>query len=131
MVKDRFIFEWEMNYNPIQKSDIFYSEGYSHNPVVYISFNDRRVMISCDGQMNFYLDDTKVRSCFDLVKANVVNDTDWQIVRNHPDFGYSGLFPWFDAYEYNEDTNDWEHLDMVYGEIDEIILAVQRYLMER
>lgn len=123
----RFDFKWLDFYDPLRRSDVFYCMGNHHNPVLEISFDDRRVMIACDGEMNFWYNDVKVRSDKDLPDAGIRTDTDWH---NAMETGiHDGLFPWFDAYEYLEDNHEWFHLDMVYGDLNEIILAVQRLLL--
>lgn len=123
----RFVFDWQDIYDPLRRSDVFYCMGNHHNPILTISYGDRRVMIACDGEMNFWHNDVKVRSDNDLPDAGIHTDTDWLKAREN-DID-DGLFPWFDAYEYLEDSGDWIHLDMVYGDLNEIILAVQRLLL--
>jgi hypothetical protein len=129
MQTNRFYFNWLVPYDPLAKNDVFYCEGYNHNPVVRITFNNREVMISCDGEMNFYIGDTRVRSRQDLEEAGVKSDTDWELLRDDPDYFHDGLFPWFDAYEWSDSVGDWIHLEMVNGILDHTITQVQRYLM--
>lgn len=120
-----FHFSWEMIYSPLQTMDIFYCDGYGHNPVLFIEYRGKRVMISCDGEMKFDYNDTRIRNCDDLIHAGITTDNEWYKAANSIENGY---FPWFDAYI--EENNNWVHLDMVNGSLDDIILQCQRYLME-
>ncbi len=122
-----FEFDWKDRYDPLAKSDIFYCEGYTHSVVLYIKYNNRIVEISCDGEMDFWYNDVRVRSYSDLIKAGILTDTDW---RKAQDSIHDGSFPWFDAYMEDPETYEMEHLDMVHGDLDDIILEVQQYLME-
>lgn len=126
MIKNKFYFEWIDLYMHNRTSDVFYCLGEGHSPVVYIEFNGRRTMISCDGEMSFYYGDTRIRSGFDLAKARIDSDAIWEQIRGCID---DGLFPWFDAYEWDQDGKYWNHLDMVSGDLNEIIFNVQHYLL--
>lgn len=123
-----FKFEWVVTYDPLRKSDVFYCDGYNHTPLLYIEYNDQRVMIACDGEMHFEYNEVVVRSADDLPEAGINTDSDWVKAIHELD---DGLFPWFDAYEWDEDYMQWEHLNMVNSEYEDIILQAQRYLMER
>lgn len=125
MIANKINFDWHNIYDHKQISDVFYCIGNGHNQVVYMEFNGRRVKISCDGEMSFYYGNTRIRSNFDLEEAGIDSDAVWSQIRDSVD---DGLFPWFDAYEWNEEKEYWEHLDMVSGELDEIINRVQVYL---
>lgn len=128
-----FQFDWSEIYNPLAKSDVFYCVGNHHNPVVNISFMGREVMIACDGRMNFFIGKQRVRTSSDLQQAGIKTDADWRKFQDSDEF--AGFVhtntPWFDAYEWNERTKEWKHLDKVYYDLDSIILDVQRHLMEK
>jgi hypothetical protein len=121
-----FKFNWIVSYDPLRKSDVFYCEGYNHTPLLYIEYMDKRVMISCDGEMHFEYNDVIVRHCEDLVEAGIHTDAHWTKAIHEIE---DGLFPWFDAYEWDEDSQEWQHLDMVNSEYEDIILQVQKYMM--
>lgn len=124
LIKNKFYFEWHQAYDPHRKSDVFYVDYGTCSPVVDITFNDKRVQITCDGEMRFTYNNYDIRKYDDLIRSGILNDQDWFEADIH-----DGFFPWFDAYEYDEDKKDWVHLDMVNGDIDNIILHVQRYLL--
>jgi len=123
---DLFEFQWVDTYDHLAKSDVFYCLGYTHNAVVYMRYNNRIILISCDGEMDFWYNDVRIRSCNDLIEAGILTDTDWQKARDTID---DGSFPWFDAYIEHPETYELEHLDMVNGDLDDIILQAQRYMM--
>jgi hypothetical protein len=122
-----FEFDWKDRYDHLAKSDVFYCLGTTHSPVVYIRYNNRIVQISCDGEMDFWYNDVRIRSYEGLIKAGILTDTDWLKAREEI---HDGSFPWFDAYMEDPETYNLEHLDMVHGDLDDIILEVQKYLME-
>ena len=124
-IPNKFYFRWHQLYDPHRKSDIFYVDRGTSSPVVDITFNDKMVQITCDGEMMFTYNGYRIRKYDDLMDSGLVSDKEWNQVDIH-----DGLYPWFDAYEYNEDNNEWIHLDMVNGDLDDIILEVQRYILE-
>jgi hypothetical protein len=122
-----FEFQWVDQYDHLAKSDVFYCLGYTHNAIAYIRYNNRIILISCDGEMDFWYNDVRIRSCNDLVEAGITTDTEWLKAREEI---HDGSFPWFDAYIEDPETYELEHLDMVHGDLDDIILNAQQYLME-
>lgn len=130
IIRNKFYFEWHQIYDHHRKSDIFYHDHGTCSPVVDITFNNHTVQITCDGEMDFHVKDVHVRSYDDLIAAGIKTDLDWKELTNDSYFGYWGLYPWFDAYEYDEDKKDWVHLDMVNGDIDDIIREVQKYMIK-
>lgn len=131
MNKKLFQFDWSEIYDHLAKSDVFYCVGNNHNPVVNISFKDREVMIACDGEMNFFIGDRRIRTSSDLKEAGIKTDTDWLKFCDSNEFASltHRNTPWFDAYEWNKRTNEWMHLDKVHGDLDSMIIDIQRYLM--
>ena len=121
-----FKFEWIDRYDSLRRSDVFYCMGNNHNPVVDIKYDGRLIRIACDGEMNFDWNGVTVRNDNDLMSAGIFTDKDWLEVLDDNDF--DALLPWFDAYEEIE-GEFWVHLDMVYGDLNEIIKAVQRFIL--
>lgn len=131
ITKNKFYFNWHQIYDTNCKSDIFYHDYGNSSPVVDISFNGNRIMITCDGEMNFIYKGERVRQYRDLSKCGINTDIDWLKALDDDQDYPEGFMPWFDAYEYNDSVNDWEHIDMVSGHIDDIILTVQKYLLNK
>lgn len=128
-MKNKMTLIWHEEYHPLRKSDVFFSTGSTHTPVVTIDFNDHQVLISCDGEFDFQWNDVRVRHFWDLMDSGIRTDSDWVKAIQDPQDGHYNT-PWLDAYEYSEDTPYGEHLDMVNGDIDDAIVQAQRYLMD-
>jgi len=93
----------------------------------------REVMIACDGEMNFFIGEQRIKTTSDLQKAGIKTDLDWKKFQDSDEFAgfVHANTPWFDSYEWNEHKKEWEHLDTVHYDLDSIIIAVQRHLMQK
>lgn len=130
MIKNKFYLDWHIAYDHHRKSDVFYCDGYrGHTPVVDINYMGKIVQISCDGEMDFEYKDFRVRNCDDLFDAGITSDLIWHKVIENYEISGNENTPWFDAYLLDE-SNNWEHLDMVNGDIDDIIHSVQKFMLE-
>lgn len=130
MTEDRFNFKWHEPYNHHRKSDVFYCDGYrGHVPIVDIEYMGKIVQISCDGELDFNYKDLRIRNCDDLIEAGIASDFVWHKVIENYEISGNENTPWFDAYLLDE-SNQWEHLDMVNGNIDDIISSVQKFMLE-
>lgn len=137
-----FDIEWLEWYNPEAKADVFYCDGYGHNPVCVIKATDEdtgkdtHILISVDGEMRLdYLDPItgdihNVRDFWDLAEIGITKDSD--LVKL--DGMEWDMNPWFDAYDITakytpeDGIESLIHLDMVSGDLDEIIGRVIEYL---
>lgn len=137
-----FDIEWLDWYNPEAKSDVFYCDGYDHHPVCVVKATDEdtgedtHILISVDGEMRLdYLDPITrethyIRNSADLAEIGITKDSDL-VKLDGIDWGMS---PWFDAYDITVDYAPKDgiesliHLDMVSGDLDEIIQKVVVYL---
>lgn len=131
-----FDIEWLQHDEPDQRQDIFYCEGYEHSPVCIIKGNGKQVLISCDGEMRIIHkingDDYIITDYWDLIEAGIKTDEDVYKVLEDADWDCN---PWFDAYDISMNyqpelgpDNMGIHLDMVSGDLDEIIGLVKRYI---
>lgn len=116
------IVEYIYGKNNKQRSDVFYCDGYGHNLVAKVSFNNSSISIYCDGDMNFLVGDTRVRNNSYLEEVGIFTDED--LKRLFPDDWVNN--PWFDAYLdehelYPEELHLDGHLDMVNGDIEDAI----------
>ena len=130
----KFDIEWLQHNDLSQRQDIFYCEGYEHSPVCFIKGNGRKVLISCDGEMRIIYkvdgDDVIISDYWDLIDAGVKSDDDiWKLKLADWDCN-----PWFDAYDVTEGyhpengVESFVHLDMVEGNLDDIIDTVKQYI---
>lgn len=137
-----FDIEWLNWYNPEAKSDVFYCDGYGHSPVCVIKATDENtgkdthILISVDGEMRLdYLDPItgdihNIRDSWDLAEIGITKDSD--LIKL--DGVNWDMNPWFDAYDITADYASEDgmesliHLDMVSGDLDEIIGRVMEYL---
>lgn len=131
-----FDIEWLQWFDEKAKTDLFFCEGYEHSPVCIVSGNGKRVLIACDGEMRIVHkkdgDDFIIRDFWDLQEIGVNTDDD--LVKLEDSF--IDFSPWLDAYDITkryapeDGVESFEHLDMVSGEIDEILEKVKIYLKE-
>lgn len=110
----------------LQRSDIFYADGSTHNHVAKVSFKDKTIHIYCDGEMDFTHNEVRVRNSSQLDDAGIYTDLD--VKKIDQDQWMNN--PWFDAYL--EENGEIEHLDvgMLSGDIYEIILSSMEWLGE-
>ena len=130
--------EWLQERNPNQSLDIFYCEGYEHSPVCYITGNERKVLISCDGEMKGVFtdesgDEVIIGDFWDLMDAGIDSDDIYLELRHRFEWDFN---PWFTAYDITKDYDpDLGHstyncLEFVEGTLDEIIDNVNNYIKQ-
>lgn len=131
--------EWLVHEELHQRSDVFYCDGYNHTPVCVVKGENRKVLISCDGEMDVrFIDEDgeehKITDFWGLLDVGIKSDADLQKYEDKLNWIDN---PWFDAYDITDDyqpelgpDNSGIHLDMVSGSIDEILEKVKNYINE-
>lgn len=128
--------EWLAHEDKNQRTDVFYCDGYHHTPVCIVKNKYRKVLIACDGEMRAKFIDSDgeehtITDCWELEAAGIKTDSDLQ---KHEDKIEWIDNPWFDAYditfgyEPENGTESFIHLDMVCGDLDEILEIVKGYI---
>ena len=135
----KFDIEWLQGSDKEQRLDVFYCEGYGHSPVCIVKGNTVKVLISCDGEMKAVLtkdngDEVYVTDFWDLVHNDI--KTDKLLMESNKNIEWD-LNPWFDAYDitsnYDPDIGheSYDNLDIVEGNLDDIIEKVKLYIIEK
>lgn len=131
--------EWLVHEELHQRSDVFYSDGYNHNPVCVVKGENRQVLIACDGEMDVRFIDSdgeehKITDFWGLLDVGIKSDEDLKKYEDKLNWIDN---PWFDAYDITDDyqaelgpDNSGIHLDMVSGTLDEILEKVKNYINE-
>lgn len=131
-----FDIEWLTENEPEQRTDMFYCEGYHHSPVCIITGNERKVLISCDGEMTirYKINDQEhiLKDFWDLLDNGIARDID--LNKLDPDnFDDS---PWFAAYDITNNYDEvagyetYDDLGIVEGNLDEMIKLVKEYIIK-
>ena len=119
-----------MENEPNQRTDVFYCEGYHHSPVCIITGNERKVLISCDGEMTIRDEDDVIKDFWGLLDSGIKTDDD--LARLDPD-NFDDE-PWFAAYDITDNYDEvaghetYDDLGIIEGNLDEMIKLVNEYL---
>ena len=130
--KNEFVFDWHIPYDSVRTADIFYCD-FNHNPIVTISFNNQEILIACDGVMRIVYNNPNggpvdiVKNSDKLSDIGINNDSDYANALCSELYEFDNQ-PWFDAYDLNDVFSD--SMNMVEGDLDDIILDVMRYLLQ-
>ena len=126
----KFDIEWLQENEPEQRTDVFYCEGYHHSPVCIITGNERKVLISCDGEMTIRDEDDVIKDFWGLLDSGIKTDDD--LARLDPD-NFDDE-PWFAAYDITDNYDEvaghetYDDLGIIEGNLDEMIKLVNEYL---
>lgn len=131
-----FDIEWLQENNKKQRMDIFYCEGYHHSPVCIIEGNDKKVLISCDGEMKAIFtdndgDEVYITDFWDLIELGIKTDSDYLKVEDRIEWDFN---PWFAAYDITENydptlgNDTYHYLEIVEGNLDDTIEKVKKYI---
>jgi hypothetical protein len=126
----KFDIEWLQKSEPKQRQDVFYCEGYHHSPVCIITGNEKKVLISCDGEMTIRNEDDVIKDFWDLLDSGVKTDAD--LARLDPD-NFDDE-PWFAAYDITKNYDEtaghetYDDLGIIEGNLDEMIKLVKEYI---
>jgi hypothetical protein len=126
----KFDIEWLTENEPNQRTDVFYCEGYHHSPVCIITGNERKVLISCDGEMTIRDEDDVIKDFWGLLDSGIKTDDD--LARLDPD-NFDDE-PWFAAYDITDNYDEvaghetYDDLGIIEGNLDEMIKLVNEYL---
>jgi hypothetical protein len=135
----KFDIEWLQGSDKDQRLDVFYCEGYDHSPVCIVKGNTVEVLISCDGEMKAVLtkdngDEVYITDFWGLLHNDIKTDKALMEINNKIEWH---LNPWFDAYDitsnYDPDIGheSYDNLDIVEGNLDDIIEKVKLYIIEK
>ena len=125
-----FDIEWFTENEPKQRRDVFYCEGYHHSPVCIITGNERKVLISCDGEMTIRDEDDVIKDFWGLLDSGIKTDDD--LARLDPD-NFDDE-PWFAAYDITNNYDEvaghetYDDLGIIEGNLDEMIKLVKEYI---
>jgi len=128
----KFDIEWLTENEPKQRTDVFYCEGYHHSPVCIITGNERKVLISCDGEMTIRYKDDVIKDFWGLLENGI--KTDLELMRlDHDNYDDE---PWFAAYDITNNYDEvaghetYDDLGIIEGNLDEMIKLVKEYLIK-
>lgn len=133
----KFDIEWLMDNEPEQRTDLFYCEGYHHSPVCIITGNERKVLISCDGEMtirHLHLgEEYVIKDFWDLLDLHINKDIDLNAL--DPD-NFDDT-PWFAAYDITNNYDEvaghetYDDLGIIDDNLDKMIELVNEYLTKQ
>ena len=129
-----FDIEWLTENEPDQRTDLFYCEGYHHSPVCFITGNDRKVLISCDGEMTIRYEingqEHNLKDFWDLLDNGIKTDADlMKLNRDNYDDE-----PWFAAYDITNNYDEvagyetYDDIGIIEGDLDKMIELVKEYI---
>jgi hypothetical protein len=131
-----FDIEWLTENEPEQRTDLFYCEGYHHTPVCIITGNERKVLISCDGEMRIRYDyggeEYIITDFWDLLEHDIKRDIDL----NRLDCDKYDDSPWFAAYDITNNYDEvaghetYDDLSIIESNLDEMIKLVKEYILK-
>lgn len=129
-----FNIEWLTENEPEQRTDMFYCEGYHHSPVCIITGNEKKVLISCDGEMTIRHQhlgqEYVIKDFWDLLDLHISKDIDL----NALDPDKFDDTPWFAAYDITDNYDEvaghetYDDLGIIESNLDEMIKLVNKYL---
>ena len=133
-----FDIEWLQDNEPEQRTDIFYCEGYHHSPVCIITGNERKVLISCDGEMTIRytipgLDEEVIKDFWDLIENDIKTDNDIWKLENNATYDDE---PWFAAYDITNSYDEvaghetYDDIGIIEGNLDKMIELVKEYIIK-
>jgi hypothetical protein len=128
--------EWLAYVSENQRSDVFYCDGYNHSPVCIVKGKYKKVLISCDGEMRAKFIDSDgeehtITDFWELEEAGIKTDSDLSKYEDKLEWIEN---PWLDAYDITDGyhpengSESMDHLDMVSGDLDEILNKVKNYI---
>jgi hypothetical protein len=127
-----FNIEWFTENEPKQRTDMFYCEGYHHTPVCIITGNERKVLISCDGEMTIRYKDIVMKDFWDLLNNGIKTDAD--LKKLNPD-NFDDT-PWFAAYDITNNYDEvaghetYDDLGIIDDNLDKMIELVKEYILK-
>ena len=127
-----FDIEWFTENEPKQRTDVFYCEGYHHSPVCIITGNERKVLISCDGEMTIRHEDDVIKDFWGLLDIGI--KTDVELGRLDPD-NFDDE-PWFAAYDITNSYDEvaghetYDDIGIIEGNLDKMIELVKEYIIK-
>jgi hypothetical protein len=129
-----FNIEWLADNEPLQRTDLFYCEGYHHSPVCIITGHYRKVLISCDGEMTIRYEangqEHVIKDFWDLLENDIKTDDDLKKL-DRDNFDDE---PWFAAYDITNNYDEvaghetYDDIGIIHDNLDEMINMVEYYI---